>query len=153
MRKLLIAILLLLPLMMVAQQRVPQTFEQLRQKYISHDGFTMVSITSEMLKSSGRENFADVRDIRIVKSDSYDPEFVREMSRVTYQTGFMPLATVEKKGQNIWFYYRATKNERVSDLVMVSWGEKNNLIMYIRGDFSIAQIRDMADKMSSRQEK
>lgn len=150
MKKLIITMLMLLPLVMAARQKsvTPQTFEQLQQKYASEEGYTMVRITSEMLKVSGKDNMSGVKDIRIITSENYNPVFVREMACVTAQAGFRLLTVVEEKEQKTRFYLRTMSSGRVSDLIMVSWGIKDNLIVAIRGDFSVAQIRSIAGKVA-----
>ncbi len=142
--------LALLPLAVAAQETLtPQTFERLQQKYVSSPGFTMVRITSEMLKASGMSDISDVKDIRIVTSENYNPSFVKEMARVTKQTGFKLLISYEGKDQNTRFYFRTLPDGRVSDLIMASWGYKDNLIMSIRGNFLVSQIRSIASRVSS----
>ena len=137
----------LFPLTAMAQNR-PQTFEQLQQKYIHQDGYTMVHITSDMLKMTGMDDIASVHDIRILTADKFSEDFVFEMARVTYQTGYKLLTKIEGKDQKARFFFRTTASGGISDLVMVAWGPENNLIMDIRGDFSMAQIRSIANQVS-----
>ena len=139
--------LAVLPLVAVAQQ-MPLTFEQLQKQYSSRDGFTVVRITSEMLRLSGMDDIANVSDIRILTAESYSEEFVNQMARVTFQADYKLLTAIEEKDQKARFFLRKTPQGRISDLVMITWGLSNNLIMSIRGDFSTSQIRSIANQVS-----
>ncbi len=129
-------------------RNTPLTFDQLQKKYISRDGYTVVRVTSSMLKLSGLADLGGVDEIRIITADKFNEGFYNDMARVIRQPGYDLLTVVEEKDQMAGFYFRKTSSGRIFDLVMIVRGTKDNLIMTITGDFSISQIRSIASKVS-----
>jgi hypothetical protein len=133
-------------LIVIVERQGPLTFEQLQQMYAHRPGYTVVRITSDMLKDM--ENLAGVEQINILTREGFDHEFTKQMARVTYQKGFKRLVAAEGNGQYARFYFRALPDGRVSDLIMASWGYEENMLMVMHGNFSVSQIRQIANAKS-----
>jgi hypothetical protein len=122
-------------------------FEMLQKKYSDRDGYTVIEISGSLL-GLGDNEAEGVKDIRIITAEEQSDTFTRDMkSMVT--PDHKVLTSVSAKDQTTLFYFiKARNSDRIRELVMILYGEDDNMIMVIRGDFSIPQIRSIiGDKM------
>ena len=145
MKKLLITFVLLIPLMVMAQDGSP--IDKLFNKYANKDGFTTVNISGKLLsfasqfddsKSNETEMLAKLSGIRILSVENKDLNkglnFYKELEADGFfkNNKYEVLMEVTDKDEVVRFYGRSGEKGKLSELLLVVGGDDNTLIS-IRG--------------------
>lgn len=120
--------------------------------YSSVEGFTSVQLEPKMMQlmssqatQRGDRNLAallsDIEFIRVIALKEGDSsEFVAEVREVL-ASGRFPLATSSSEGgQTTKFYLRTTPFSMKSELVMLTYGAKETVVVDIYGEFDLKQV-------------
>ncbi len=145
MKRILIILVLLLPLLGMAQENSP--IDKLFNKYANRDGFTTVNISGKLLsfasqfddsKSKETEMLAKLSGIRILSVDDKDLNknlnFYKELEADGFfkNNKYEVLMEVTDKNEVVRFYGRSGEKGKLSELLLVIGGDDNTLIS-IRG--------------------
>lgn len=145
MKKLILSLVLLIPLMVMAQEGSP--IDKLFNKYANRDGFTTVNISGKLLsfasnfddsKSKETEMLAKLSGIRILsvenKDLNKDLNFYKELEANGFfkNHNYEVLMEVTEKNEVVRFYGRSGEKGKLSELLLVVGGDDNTLIS-IRG--------------------
>lgn len=145
MKRILITLILLLPLMLMGQEGSP--IDKLFNKYANRDGFTTVNISGKLLsfaskfddsKSKKTEMLAKLSGIRILsvenKDLNKDLNFYKELEADGFfkNHNYEVLMEVTEKNEVVRFYGRSGEKGMLSELLLVVGGDDNTLIS-IRG--------------------
>jgi hypothetical protein len=145
MKRLLMALILLVPIMGMAQNDSP--IDKLFSKYANKDGFTTVNITGKLLSfgsqmSESKSKEADVLDklsgIRILsvedKELNKNLNFYKELEADGFfkNNNYEVLMEVTEKNEVVRFFGRGGENNKFNELLLVVGGDDNTLIS-IRG--------------------
>lgn len=145
MKRILIALVLLIPLMGMAQDGSP--IDKLFNKYANKDGFTTVNISGKLLsfasklddsKSKETEMLEKLTGIRILsvenKELNKDLNFYKELEADGFfkNNNYEVLMEVTNKDEIVRFFGRSGEKGKLSELLLVVGGNDNTLIS-IRG--------------------
>lgn len=145
MKRILIALVLLIPLMAMAQDGSP--VDKLFSKYANKDGFTTVNISGKLLsfasklddsKSKETEMLAKLSGIRILsvedKELNKNLNFYKELEADGFfkNNNYEVLMEVTNKNEIVRFFGRNGEKGSLSELLLVVGGDDNTLIS-IRG--------------------
>ena len=145
MKRILITLILIIPLMVMAQESSP--IDKLFNKYANKDGFTTVNISGKLLglankldESKGKEAamLDKINGIRILsvenKDLNKDLNFYRELEADGFfrNNNYEVLMEVTEKDEVVRFYGRNAEKGKLSELLLVIGGKDNTLIS-IRG--------------------
>lgn len=145
MKRLLLTLVLLIPLLGIAQDNSP--IDKLFNKYANKDGFTTVNISGKLLSLAN--SFADSKDdeiemlnkisgIRILSANDSIVNINLNFYKELVSDGFFKnnkyevLMEVTDKNEVVRFYGRSGANGKLSELLLVVGGKSNTLIS-IRG--------------------
>lgn len=152
MKKLVIILLLLLPISMMAQNKIDKLFE----RYSGRDGYTTVNISGQLLafaaqfdedKTEMDEMLHRLDGIKILTSEDENKSagFVQELNELlsgSLQKEYALIMDVQEDDQDVRFYIKEGDKGKVSELLMVVSGEDNALIRII-GDVDLNQISNI----------
>ncbi|MBA4411593.1 MAG: DUF4252 domain-containing protein [Bacteroidota bacterium] len=145
MKRLLITLVLLIPLLVMAQEGTP--IDKLFNKYANREGFTTVNISGKLLsffskfdesKSDEAEMLAKLSGIRILSVENKDLNkglnFYKELEADGFfkNHNYEVLMEVTEKDEVVRFYGRSGEKGKLSELLLVVGGNDNTLIS-IRG--------------------
>lgn len=145
MKRILITLILIIPLMVMAQESSP--IDKLFNKYANKDGFTTVNISGKLLglankldESKGKEAamLDKINGIRILsvenKDLNKDLNFHKELEADGFfrNNNYEVLMEVTEKNEVVRFYGRNAEKGKLSELLLVIGGKDNTLIS-IRG--------------------
>ncbi|HAQ21718.1 MAG TPA: hypothetical protein DCR40_21180 [Prolixibacteraceae bacterium] len=145
MKRLLIALVLLIPMLVMAQEGTP--IDKLFNKYANKEGFTTVNISGKLLsfaskfddsKSNETEMLAKLSGIRILSVENKDLNkglnFYKELEADGFfkNHNYEVLMEVTEKDEVVRFYGRSGEKGKLSELLLVVGGNDNTLIS-IRG--------------------
>jgi len=145
MKRILITLILIIPLMVMAQESSP--IDKLFNKYANKDGFTTVNISGKLLglankldESKGKEAamLDKINGIRILsvenKDLNKDLNFYKELEADGFfrNNNYEVLMEVTEKDEVVRFYGRNAEKGKLSELLLVIGGKDNTLIS-IRG--------------------
>lgn len=145
MKKLLVALVLLIPLMVMAQDGSP--IDKLFNKYANREGFTTVNISGKLLsfasrfddsKSDETEMLAKLSGIRILSVENKELNknlnFYKELEADGFfrNHNYEVLMEVTEKDEIVRFFGRSGEKGKLSELLLVVGGNDNTLIS-IRG--------------------
>lgn len=145
MKRILITLILIIPLMVMAQESSP--IDKLFNKYANKDGFTTVNISGKLLglankldESKGKEGamLDKINGIRILsvenKDLNKDLNFYKELEADGFfrNNNYEVLMEVTEKDEVVRFYGRNAEKGKLSELLLVIGGKDNTLIS-IRG--------------------
>jgi hypothetical protein len=145
MKKLLVALVLLIPLMVMAQDGSP--IDKLFNKYANREGFTTVNISGKLLsfasrfddsKSDETEMLAKLSGIRILSVENKELNknlnFYKELEADGFfrNHNYEVLMEVTEKDEIVRFFGRSGEKGKLSELLLVVGGDDNTLIS-IRG--------------------
>lgn len=153
MKRILILILLSLPLFVRAQSASERFFDH----YSKAEGFACVQLERKMMRmmsrqaaEKGDEKLAELLDgiqyIRIVAlgggSDTEAARFVADAEALasTEDAGYQLVMATSDAGQTTRFYLREAKFSFDSELLMLTYGEKETVVMNIYGMFDLKQV-------------
>ncbi|MDP2335437.1 MAG: DUF4252 domain-containing protein [Bacteroidota bacterium] len=145
MKRILITLVLLIPLMVMAQEGSP--IDKLFNKYANKEGFTTVNISGKLLSLAN--SFADSKNdeiemlnkisgIRVLSADdsivNKNLNFYKELESDGFfkNNKYEVLMEVTDKNEVVRFYGRSGANGKLSELLLVVGGSSNTLIS-IRG--------------------
>jgi hypothetical protein len=145
MKRLLLTLVLLIPLLGIAQDNSP--IDKLFNKYANRDGFTTVNISGKLLSLAN--GFADKKDdeiemlnkisgIRVLSAEdsivNKNLNFYKELEADGFfkNNKYEVLMEVTDKNEVVRFYGRSGANGKLSELLLVVGGSSNTLIS-IRG--------------------
>jgi len=145
MKRILITLVLLIPLLVMAQEGTP--IDKLFNKYANRDGFTTVNISGKLLsfaskfddsKSKETEMLAKLSGIRILSVENKELNkglnFYKELEADGFfkNHNYEVLMEVTEKNEIVRFYGRSGEKGKLSELLLVIGGDDNTLIS-IRG--------------------
>ena len=145
MKRILITLILLIPLLVWAQESTP--IDKLFNKYANKEGFTTVNISGKLLsfasklddsKSKETEMLAKLSGIRILSVENKELNkglnFYKELEADGFfkNHNYEVLMEVTEKDEVVRFYGRSGEKGKLSELLMVVGGNDNTLIS-IRG--------------------
>jgi hypothetical protein len=145
MKRLLIALVVLIPMMVMAQDGTP--IDKLFNKYANKDGFTTVNISGKLLsfasklddsKSNESAMLDRISGIRILSVEDKDLNkglnFYKELEADGFfkNNKYEVLMEVTDKNEVVRFYGRSGEKGKLSELLLVVGGDDNTLIS-IRG--------------------
>lgn len=153
MKRILILLLVLLPFLVRGQNASGRFFDH----YSKTEGFTSVQLERKMMRmmsrqaaEKGDEKLADLLDgiqyIRIVALDGGDQaaaaRFVADAEALvsTDNTGYQLVMSTSEGGQTTHFYLREAAFSFNAELLMLTWGEKETVVMNIYGMFDLKQV-------------
>lgn len=150
MKRLLLFALLLLPLCGWAQSSSVGAFFD---RYLAAEGFTSVQLERRMMRLMSRQAadrgdaelarlLGEIEYIRVVALRDGDGEaFVRAASdAVAADSRFQPLTSVSEEGQTTRFFLRTPALSSRSELVMITRGDKETVVVDIYGAFDLRQV-------------
>ncbi|HEY3371637.1 MAG TPA: DUF4252 domain-containing protein [Prolixibacteraceae bacterium] len=152
MKRLLIALVMLIPLFGIAQDNSP--IDKLFNKYANKDGFSTVNISGKLLsfaskmdssKSKKAAMLEKISGIRILSVEDKDLNkglnFFKELEADGFfkNNNYESLMEVTEKNEVVRFYGRSGGKGKLSELLLVVGGDDNTLIS-IRGIISPEDI-------------
>jgi hypothetical protein len=145
MKRILIALVMLIPLFGIAQDNSP--IDKLFNKYANKDGFSTVNISGKLLNFASQSDGSDSKEaamlgkisgIRILTVENKDLNKNLNFYKELEADGFFKnniyesLMEVTDKNEIVRFYGRNGEKGKLSELLLVIGGEENTLIS-IRG--------------------
>lgn len=145
MKRLLITLVLLIPLLVVAQDTSP--IDKLFNKYANKDGFSTVNISGKLLNFANKMDDSNSKEaailekisgIRILSVEDKDLNkglnFFKELEADGFfkNNNYESLMEVTEKNEVVRFYGRSGEKGKLSELLLVVGGDDNTLIS-IRG--------------------
>lgn len=150
MKRILIILILLLPMFASAQS---SAVNDLFERYGSAEGFTSVQLEQKMMqmmssqaKERGDKSLAallrDIKYIRIIALRGGDgTKFVGDAEKtVTDDKRFTLVTSSTEEGQTTKFYIRESSTTDKSELVMITYGAKETVVVNIYGIFDLRQV-------------
>ena len=145
MKRLLLILILLLPRLAAAQSNSVNDFFS---RYAAAEGFTSVQLEQKMMQLMSRQAaergdkglavlLKDIQYIRIIALKEGDGgRFVRDAA----DRKFQPVTSGSENGQTTKFYIRETALSVKSELVMITYGAKETVVVNIFGVFDLRQV-------------
>ena len=150
MKRLLLILILLLPRLAAAQSNSVDDFFS---RYAAAEGFTSVQLEQKMMQLMSRQAaergdkglavlLKDIQYIRIIALKEGDGgRFVRDAeAAVAADRKFQPVTSGSENGQTTKFYIRETAQSVKSELVMITYGAKETVVVNIFGVFDLRQV-------------
>lgn len=147
---LILALSLLLPRFASAQSNSVDAFFG---RYAAAEGFTSAQLERKMMQMMSRQAAArgdkglavlldDIQYIRIIALKEGDGgRLVRDAeAAVTADRKFQPVTSGTENGQTTKFYIRETALSVKSELVMITYGAKETVVVNIYGVFDLRQV-------------
>lgn len=144
MKRLLLLIILLLPLVGAAQQLNYSVFFD---RYENNKEFRTVVLGRKMMEmmseqTSDREmrrTLAGIEHIKVISTSTYNESFVADARAVTSSSSYKLVSSVSEGGREVSFYVLNTK-EGKNRLLMLSFSDKEWVVMGIYGQFDVRNI-------------
>ena len=148
MKRLLLILILLLPRLAAAQSNSVDDFFC---RYAAAEGFTSVQLEQKMMQLMSRQAaergdkglavlLKDIQYIRIIALKE-GGRFVRDAeAAVAADRKFQPVTSGSENGQTTKFYIRETALSVKSELVMITYGAKETVVVNIFGVFDLRQV-------------
>ncbi len=145
MKRILFTLILLIPLMVMAQDNSP--IDKLFNKYANKDGFTTVNISGKLLSFASKfddskkdeasmlEKLSGIRILSVENKElNKDLNFYKELEADGFfkNNNYEVLMEVTDKNEVVRFYGRSGEKGKLSELLLVVGGDDNTLIS-IRG--------------------
>ena len=149
MKRLLLILILLLPRLAAAQSNSVDDFFS---RYAAAEGFTSVQLEQKMMQLMSRQAaergdkglavlLKDIQYIRIIALKEGDGgRFVRDAEADVADRKFQPVTSGSENGQTTKFYIRETALSVKSELVMITYGAKETVVVNIFGVFDLRQV-------------
>ena len=141
---------LFLPNLVSAQSSFMNDFFK---RYETAEGFSSVSLGAKMMQTMSRQAaehgdkglavlLEDIQYIRIIAlKESDGGRFVRDAeAAVAADRKFQPVTSGSENGQTTKFYIRETALSVKSELVMITYGAKETVVVNIFGVFDLRQV-------------
>ena len=160
MKRLLIALVMLLPLLGMAQDTSP--IDKLFNKYANKDGFSTVNISGKLLSFASKMDDSDSKEAALLEKISgiriltvEDKElnkglnFFKELEADGFfkNNSYESLMEVTEKNEVVRFYGRSGGKGKLSELLLVVGGDENTLIS-IRGVISPEDIGNITGSLN-----
>lgn len=144
MKRLLLLIILLLPLVGAAQQL---NYSGFFDRYENDKEFRTVVLGRKMMEmmseqTSDREmrrTLAGIEHIKVISTSTYNESFVADARAVTSSSSYKLVSSVSEGGREVSFYVLNTK-EGKNRLLMLSFSDKEWVVMGIYGQFDVRNI-------------
>lgn len=146
---LIFALCLFLPRSVSAQSSSVDDFFR---RYDASEGFTSVLLEQKMMQMMSRQAaqrgdkglavlLKDIEYIRIIALKGGDSVLVRDAeAAVAADRKFQPVTSGTEDGQTTKFYIRETALSVKSELVMITYGAKETVVVNIYGEFDLKQV-------------
>lgn len=160
MKRLLIAIMLFIPFLGMAQNESP--IDQLFNKYANKDGFSTVNISGKMLSLTSQMNESKSKEadligklsgIRILSVEDKELNKTLNFYKELEADGFFKnnkyevLMEVTEKNEIVRFYGKEEEKDRLSELLLVIGGNDNTLIS-IRGSIDLKDVGKITSSLN-----
>ena len=144
MKRLLLLIILLLPLVGAAQQLNYSVFFD---RYENDKEFRTVVLGRKMMEmmseqTSDREmrrTLAGIEHIKVISTSTYNESFVADARAVTSSPSYKLVSSVSEGGREVSFYVLNTR-EGKNRLLMLSFSDEEWVVMGIYGQFDVRNI-------------
>lgn len=144
MKRLLLLIILLLPLVGAAQQL---NYSGFFDRYENDKEFRTVVLGRKMMEmmseqTSDREmrrTLAGIEHIKVISTSTYNESFVADARAVTSSSSYKLVSSVSEGGREVSFYVLNTK-EGKNRLLMLSFSDEEWVVMGIYGQFDVRNI-------------
>lgn len=144
MKRLLLLIILLLPLVGAAQQL---NYSGFFDRYENDKEFRTVVLGRKMMEmmseqTSDREmrrTLAGIEHIKVISTSTYNESFVADARAVTSSTSYKLVSSVSEGGREVSFYVLNTR-EGKNRLLMLSFSDEEWVVMGIYGQFDVRNI-------------
>ena len=144
MKRLLLLIILLLPLVGAAQQLNYSVFFD---RYENDKEFRTVVLGRKMMEmmseqTSDREmrrTLAGIEHIKVISTSTYNESFVADARAVTSSSSYKLVSSVSEGGREVSFYVLNTR-EGKNRLLMLSFSDDEWVVMGIYGQFDVRNI-------------
>ena len=147
-----------------ALSRAQSPADALFDKYSGQDGFTSVYITNHMFElfanidtKEDKDGFLElVKNLNCIKIISMEDDSTAKAPKVNFFKELMAnfpegkyeeLMVVKKKDQDVKFYIMK-KGEKISELLMIVGGVKDNALISIQGDIDLKTISKLSKTMN-----
>lgn len=149
MKRILLILILALPQMLLAQSKAVERFFD---SYMASESVTSVQLEPKMMQlmsrqaaERGDEELAqllrDIRFIRIVALKGGDRErFVDDARRAVTAGGFPLVTSSTERGQTTLFYLREARLTDHAELLMLTYGPKETVVVDIYGAFDLQEV-------------
>ena len=144
MKRLLLLIMLLLPLVGAAQQL---NYSGFFDRYENDKEFRTVVLGRKMMEmmseqTSDREmrrTLAGIEHIKVISTSTYNESFVADARAVTSSSSYKLVSSVSEGGREVSFYVLNTR-EGKNRLLMLSFSDEEWVVMGIYGQFDVRNI-------------
>mgnify|MGYP003499018040 FL=1 len=144
MKRLLLLIILLLPLVGAAQQL---NYSGFFDRYENDKEFRTVVLGRKMMEmmseqTSDREmrrTLAGIEHIKVISTSTYNESFVADARAVTSSSSYKLVSSVSEGGREVSFYVLNTR-EGKNRLLMLSFSDDEWVVMGIYGQFDVRNI-------------
>lgn len=144
MKRLLLLIILLLPLVGAAQQL---NYSGFFDRYENNKEFRTVVLGRKMMEmmseqTSDREmrrTLAGIEHIKVISTSTYNESFVADARAVTSSSSYKLVSSVSEGGREVSFYVLNSK-EGKNRLLMLSFSDEEWVVMGIYGQFDVRNI-------------
>ena len=144
MKRLLLLIILLLPLVGAAQQL---NYSGFFDRYENDKEFRTVVLGRKMMEmmseqTSDREmrrTLAGIEHIKVISTSTYNERFVADARAVTSSSSYKLVSSVSEGGREVSFYVLNTR-EGKNRLLMLSFSDEEWVVMGIYGQFDVRNI-------------
>lgn len=144
MKRLLLLIILLLPLVGAAQQL---NYSGFFDRYENDKEFRTVVLGRKMMEmmseqTSDREmrrTLAGIEHIKVISTSTYNESFVADARAVTSSSSYKLVSSVSEGGREVSFYVLNTR-EGKNRLLMLSFSDEEWVVMGIYGQFDLRNI-------------
>ncbi len=144
MKRLLLLIILLLPLVGAAQQL---NYSGFFDRYENNKEFRTVVLGRKMMEmmseqTSDREmrrTLAGIEHIKVISTSTYNESFVADARAVTSSSSYKLVSSVSEGGREVSFYVLNTR-EGKNRLLMLSFSDEEWVVMGIYGQFDVRNI-------------
>ncbi|WP_418981850.1 DUF4252 domain-containing protein [Alistipes sp.] len=149
MKRILLILILALPHTLLAQSKAVERFFD---SYLASESVTSVQLEPKMMQlmsrqaaERGDEELAqllrDIRFIRIVALKGGDRErFVDDARRAVTAGGFPLVTSSTEQGQTTLFYLREARLTDNAELLMLTYGPKETVVVDIYGAFDLQEV-------------
>ena len=146
MKRLLLLIILLLPLVGAAQQLNYSVFFD---RYENDKEFRTVVLGRKMMEmmseqTSDREmrrTLAGIEHIKVISTSTYNESFVADARAVTSSSSYKLVSSVSEGGREVSFYLHTSESRSaLNRLLMLSFSDEEWVVMGIYGQFDVRNI-------------
>lgn len=145
MKRWLLILILLLPLAGTAQNHA---FDEFYQSYASETNVRSIELGRKMMEMMRRDADPElarlldgIRSIRILAAKKPYPFLFRSQAyKVARDKAFELISRTDSKGPAVSFYFIEGRGERLSELLMLSDGDEEFIVLDICGSFDVRDI-------------